>query len=101
MSKISKWQDVATKKREALLAAIPSEWRLNEELPSAEEQKDITGPFIERYLSPKEIEITNQHVTAIVGKTTTGAWTARDVVEAFCHRAALAHQMVIPMSLFA
>lgn len=94
MAEKFKWQNIAKKKREALFAAIPKAWRLIKELPPTEELKDITGSFIEQYLSLKEIEITGQDVTVIVGKTTTGVWKAREVAEAFCHRAAVAHQMV-------
>ncbi|CAM1508942.1 Fc.00g026810.m01.CDS01 [Cosmosporella sp. VM-42] len=88
------WQKAAREKREAVLHLIPEAWRLPVELPSAEEQRDVTGGFIETFLSPQEILITQADAVEIVEQTSTGAWKARDVAEAFCHRAALAHQMV-------
>jgi amidase len=88
------WKEAATQKREAVNALIPSHWRLACSLPSATEQKNITGEYIQNFLSPREIEITETDAYEIVVKTTTGIWKAREVVEAFCHRAALAHQMV-------
>ncbi|KAL9091463.1 MAG: hypothetical protein Q9165_004849 [Trypethelium subeluteriae] len=94
MSEKPAWPEIARKKREALLDAIPEKWRLTSEISSAQEQRDITGLFIEQYLSPREVEITNSNAVFIVKNTTTGAWKAREVLEAFCHRAALAHQMV-------
>ena len=91
------WKAKAEKKRNAINAAIPPAWRLNEALPPAAEQRDVTGKnYIQRFLSAREIEITESDAVAIVARTTTGQWKCREVVEAFCHRAALAHQMVFP-----
>ena len=49
------WKAAAEQKRQSILDAIPAEWRLKD-IPSAEEVKDITGPYIEQYLSAEEIE---------------------------------------------
>ena len=85
------WKEIAEEKREAILCAIPSEWKISS--PPAEEVEDITGPYIEQYLSPKEIEITNTDAVGIVEKAKSGAWSAVEITKAFCHRAALAHQL--------
>lgn len=90
---MSTWQELAKAKRESILAAIPQKWRLSA-IPSAEEQRDVTGKYIQQFLTEREIEITETDAVGIVSKTTTGAWKAREVAEAFCHRAALAHQLV-------
>lgn len=92
----SGWQELAEKKRQSLLALIPPDWRIPPPLPTAEEQKDVTGAFVQQFLSKREIEITETSATEILGRTTTGKWTATEVVTAFCHRAALAHQLVSP-----
>lgn len=89
----SSWQDAAAKKREAISALIPAEWRLDS-TPSVQEQVDVTE-FIKQYLSEEELAITESDAEQIVGKTTSGAWSAEKVARAFCHRAALAHQLVI------
>lgn len=86
------WQDAAAKKREAISALIPAEWQVNN-LPSVQEQVDVTE-YIKQYLSEGELEITESDAELIVDKTTTGTWTAEKVTRAFCHRAALAHQLV-------
>jgi len=86
------WQDAAAKKREAISALIPAEWRI-ESLPSVEEQVDVTE-YVKQYLSEAELAITESDANQIVEKTTTGAWSAEEVTRAFCHRAALAHQLV-------
>ena len=88
------WQDSARQKREAILAAIPAEWRLKD-LPSVEEQRDVTGDYIRGFLTEREVEITETDAEKIVGKTTTGEWKAEEVTRAFCHRSALAHQLVL------
>ena len=87
------WESKAKQKREAVLALIPKEWRI-ESPPSIQEQIDVTGDYIHQFLTEKEIEITETTADDIVKKTTTGRWSAVEVTKAFCHRAALAHQLV-------
>ncbi|KAL1306087.1 hypothetical protein AAFC00_004207 [Neodothiora populina] len=87
------WKRVAADKRDSILALIPEEWRISAP-PPASEQRDVTGKFIQQYLNPEEIEITESGATDIVHKTSTGVWSAYEVANAFCHRAAVAHQLV-------
>lgn len=91
----SPWQERAETKRRAILEAIPQRWRLHpDSIPTADEQPDITGPYLHQFLELREIEITECNAATIAQKTTTGQWSAVEVTEAFCHRAALAHQYV-------
>ena len=90
------WKSYATQKRNSILQLIPPAWKLPVPLPSPSEQKDVSGTYIQQFLTFREIEITETDAVGIVQKTTTGAWSAQEVTEAFCHRAALAHQLVIP-----
>ncbi|KAH0341392.1 amidase, partial [Aureobasidium melanogenum] len=87
------WRQIAAEKRDSVLALIPEEWRIPAP-PSAEEQRDVTGKFTQQYLDPREIEITETEATEIVKKTSSGEWTAVEVTKAFCHRSAIAHQLV-------
>lgn len=87
------WQDRARQKREAILAAIPPDWIIKD-VPSVEEKKDVTGQYIRGLLSKREVEITETDAERIADMTTTGKWKAEEVTRAFCHRAALAHQLV-------
>jgi amidase len=87
------WKKVAKDKAESVLNLIPKEWRL-EKIPTKEEQRDVTGAFIHKYLSDQEIEITETDAVGIVTQTSSGRWKSVDVAKAFCHRAALAHQLV-------
>lgn len=88
------WQELAAAKRESILQSIPVKWRLPGEIPSVQQQRDVTGSYIHQFLSAKEIEITETDAVDIVAKTSVGEWTAVEVTEAFCHRASLAHQLV-------
>ncbi|KAK5994234.1 Acetamidase [Cladobotryum mycophilum] len=88
------WEMLAQQKRDAIFNAIPKAWRIEAAVPSAEEQRDVTGSYIQQFLNAREIEITETDAVGILEKTTTGEWSAREVTEAFCHRAAIAHQLV-------
>lgn len=87
------WQKAAKAKADSVLSLIPKEWRISD-IPSAEEQRDVTGEFVRKYLDEKEIEITETDAVGVVEKTTSGQWKAVEVAKAFCHRAAIAHQLV-------
>ena len=91
---MSDWESLAAEKRDSINALIPKSWLLDTPLPSTSEQRDVTGKYIQQFLAPREVEITETDATGIVKNTTSGVWKAREVAEAFCHRAALAHQFV-------
>lgn len=86
------WRKLAAAKRNEIAEAIPIEWRITN-IPSPEKQRDVTGAYIQQYLTEREVEITEQDAVGIVEKTTTGQWTAVEVAKAFCHRAAIAQQL--------
>lgn len=90
------WKEAAAAKRQSILDAIPPKWRINNPIPPPQELRDVTGPYIQQFLTPREIEVTETDAVGIAEKTTSGQWTALEVTEAFCHRAALAHQLVTP-----
>ena len=87
------WKTLAQVKRDSVNALIPKPWLLPSPLPPADQQRDITK-YIQQFLTPQEIQITETDAVGIVQRTTSGVWKSVEVAEAFCHRAALAHQMV-------
>lgn len=93
------WQEVAEAKRLAILDAIPEKWRIRERIPPATELPDITGNYIQGFLSPHGIEITEADAVTITKQTASGNWSAVEVTEAFCHRAAIAHQLVCKLDI--
>lgn len=92
MAPTTDWRALAQKKKDSILEAIPKEWRIPESTVE-NAPADLTGPFIQQFLTASEIEITETPATGILTKTTTGQWTAVSVAEAFSHRAAIAHQL--------
>ncbi|KAK5094242.1 hypothetical protein LTS08_008661 [Lithohypha guttulata] len=90
---VTDWKATALAKRQAILDSIPERWRLSK-IPSVEEQKDVTGSYIQQFLESKEIDITETDAVGIAEKVAAGEWSAVDVTQAFCHRASLAHQLV-------
>ena len=91
---MANWSSLASTKRDSILSSIPEKWRLTpDKLPSNEEQRDVTT-YVQQFLSQKEILITETDIVGIAEKTSSGAWSAVEVTEAFCHRASLAHQLV-------
>lgn len=92
------WESLAVAKRKAILDGIPQKWHLAK-IPSADEQKDVTGSYVQQFLNQEEIEITETDAVGIAEKVAAGEWSAVAVTEAFCHRASIAHQLVSPQSL--
>ena len=88
------WQSIVAAKRASLFSLIPPSWRLDaSDIPSTSRLRDF-GDYICRFLNPRELEITNACSTVILARIRSGEWGAVDVTEAFCHRAAIAHQLV-------
>ncbi|KAF7594201.1 Acetamidase [Aspergillus hancockii] len=64
------WETLADNKRQSILDAIPSKWRIEYLVPPAEELRDVTGSYIQQFLTPREIMITE-----------TDAWQKLFVIE--------------------
>lgn len=88
----TQWEQSVHAKREALLATIPAEWRLTNP-PTFEECPNVIE-WVRTILSVEELTITETPPLAILTNLHASVWSAEDVTRAFCHRAALAHQLV-------
>jgi amidase len=89
------WQAKAAAKRADTLDKIRPEWRLAaSDLADAEKQRDLTGPFIQKFLEADEISIISKDSVKIVEEIKTGKLTAVQATRAFCKTAAIAHQIV-------
>ena len=95
------WEARAAAKKASILTKIAPEWRLAQsDLDKADQQRNLTGPFIQQYLDNSEAEIIRQDATVIVEKVRTGHYSAKRVALAFCKCAAVAHQIASsPMRL--
>ncbi|KAF1732290.1 Acetamidase [Beauveria bassiana] len=93
MSDIS-WRDRAAAKVADTASKIPPHWRLKpQDLQRAKEQKNLTGPFIESFLSQNEVEITALASCDLVEKLANSTLSSLEVSEAYCKTAAIAHQI--------
>jgi len=89
------WKDRAATKRAETLNKIHPEWRLTaDDLERANQQRDITGPFIEQFLDKDEVSITSLASVPLLKALAERKWSAVQVATAFCRRAAVAHQIV-------
>jgi amidase len=93
------WERAAEAKKASLLNLIPRPWRLKpSEIPSITDLRDVTH-YICQFLNPRELEITNASSIKIVENIRSLEWSSLDVTRAFCHRAAVAHQLVNNLSI--
>ena len=89
------WQAKARAKVADMKSRIPTEWILNQaDLEKAREQRNLTGPFIEQFLTDDEKRITEYDSVGLVERIKSGQYSAVEVVRAFCKRAAIAQQIV-------
>lgn len=89
------WQVVAARKAADTTSRIPKEWLLNEsQLEQARNRRDITGGFIKAFLTETEGTITDLSAPEIAEKIRQSVYSAQETAIAFCHRAAVAHQLV-------
>ncbi|KAF2432169.1 amidase [Tothia fuscella] len=88
-----KWQDAAEKNRQAITAPIPEKWKL--QLDQSTIPEDVRGIPASCGILPREqIWITEHTAVDLVRKLASGELSSVAVVEAFCARAAIAHQLV-------
>ncbi|KIY00802.1 uncharacterized protein Z520_03468 [Fonsecaea multimorphosa CBS 102226] len=93
------WQVVASKAQADLLNSIPPKWRLPEPVdPSVKDVRAI--PRTCGLLTEKQLLITEQTASELVAQLRDGRLSSVEVTEAFCARAAIAHQCVNCLTAF-
>jgi amidase len=94
MSQIS-WEDRAAAKVAEVASMIPRHWRISEEdRDRAKKLRNLTGPFIESFLSESEASIIRLDSLALVEQIADRSLTSLEVTKAYCKTAAIAHQIV-------
>ncbi|KAF2400842.1 amidase [Trichodelitschia bisporula] len=89
-----KWEDIAALKRNLLLASIPPDWFLPDAIKPPDSQLNVTRfPAESRFFTSRELELTSLGAASLLEKLASGAWSAVEVAEAYCKRAAVAHQL--------
>ncbi|EXJ88508.1 hypothetical protein A1O1_05438 [Capronia coronata CBS 617.96] len=93
------WQEVASACQSAVLQSIPEKWRLpSKPDASVTDVRDI--PRTCGLITPQQLAITDQTTDELVTQLATGKLTSVQVTEAFCARAAIAHQCVNCLTAF-
>ncbi|KAF2813069.1 fatty-acid amide hydrolase [Mytilinidion resinicola] len=88
------WAKKATAKRAALTQSIPPAFRIPADILPPETQLDISRfPAESKWFTAEELEITSTTAPALLERIANKAWSAEDVIKAFCKRAAAAHQL--------
>lgn len=96
-TKEAKWQTITRQKQAHRAASIPQEWRLKS-LPSQDQRNVLDIPKTCGILNDEELRITETYdATDMVGMLRKGELKSQVVTEAFCKRAAIAHQVVRDM----
>lgn len=87
------WESIAASCQAAVIKAIPEKWHLAS--PPDASVTDVTGvPRSCGLLTERQLELTEQTADALVKQLQAGVLTSVELTEAFCARAAVAHQCV-------
>lgn len=90
-------EEVALRAKAGIYDAIPKKWRLTPaQLELADDANVMDIPLTCGLLTAEQIAITEQTATELLSKLGLGELSSVEVTEAFCARAAIAHQLVSP-----
>lgn len=90
---------ICSEAQKGVLDAIPEKWRIR--VQCWKKNKDARGvPEACGVLTPGQLDITSQDATSLLPKLHAGELNAVEVTEAFCARAAVAHQMTNCLTAF-
>jgi len=95
MSSIQTWEEKARQKRNSLYNLIPEEWRLSESILNNPPKNSTLVPSQCGILSKLDLEITEiDNIEELANHISHGKYSSIQVTEAYCKRAAIAHQLV-------
>jgi amidase len=90
----SSWQERAAAKVADIVSQIPERWRIAQEgLDLAANERQLSGPFIQSFLSQSENKIVNTASPELCKQMASGSISSLEVTEAFCKSAAIAQQI--------
>lgn len=92
---VKRWSDIAQSKRELVKHAIPSEW-IND---SIKDEMALAGyintkAYLDTIVPKNELDITELTMLELQSKIAGGKLSALEVTTAYCHRTALAQQIL-------
>lgn len=88
------WVEVSRRKKESLQSLIPPQWKLSATGDADTATCLDVSSLVLSELSLNERLITGSNVEQILRSISEGEMTSYEVISAFSHRAALAHQLV-------
>jgi amidase len=89
------WEAIAARKRDARDSKIPPQWRVPASLLPSSDVLDVHDfPKTSGFFTDKELLLTESTASTVVSKIASGEWTALEVTEAVCKRAAVAQQLL-------
>ena len=95
MSLLQTWEEKASQKQLSLYNLIPQEWRLSQSIIKNPPKNLTTVPSQCGILSTLDLEITEiDNIEELAYRIAQGKYSAVQVTEAYCKRAAIAHQLV-------
>lgn len=89
----SSWESRALEKKTNILSPLPCEY-LHSGLSHSTTDTASVQDVPNQILSPEELEITSLDVPAVISSVASGKYTSVQVLKAFTHRAAIAHQLL-------
>ena len=88
----SQWTTIAAKKGSSTFSKIPPKWLLSESPPESV-RNVISVPQECDILTAREVIITETSMANTLAHLRCGKWTAKEVTEGICKRAAIGHQL--------
>lgn len=91
---VEDYRKIAARAQQKVLNLIPEQWRLDEEAKKTWDGNAIA--FIPKcgILTERQLDITENSAITLLRKLHSGQLSAVEATEAFCARAAVAHQLV-------
>lgn len=88
------YRTIAARVQQRVLDSIPQQWRITRDLKAHDQSNSLA--LIPNYgiLSQRQLEITSLTASEVLRRIQGGQLKAAEVAEAFCARAAIAHQLV-------
>ncbi|KAK2038704.1 amidase [Colletotrichum somersetense] len=93
------WKAIARRKQDERAARIPSKWHIPSDVVPKDPPRHQDGPqnvldMPRRFLTEAEISITESYsISTLLEAILSRSLSSAEVVEAYCHRAAVAHQL--------
>src|SRR5438067_153934 len=95
MSLSTSWEEKAHEKQKSLYNLIPKEWKLSQSILNNLPKNSTIIPSQCGILSKIDLQITEiDNIQELAQQIANGKYSALQVIEAYCKRASIAHQLI-------